>query len=63
MNLTKKHGDFKFLKYRFATQLGRYFGLTLNDKVTRLYTTVNFLVEENTDFLETQLTMYPLWKR
>ena len=45
MNLTKKHGDFKFLKYRYVTQLGRYFGLTLNDKVTRLYTTVNFLVE------------------
>jgi len=51
MNLIKKFGNFKFLKYRFVTQLGRYFGLTLNDKVTRLYTTVNFLVEENTDFL------------
>ena len=45
MNLTKKYGDFKFLKYRFVTQLGRYFSITLNEKVTRLYTTVNFLVE------------------
>jgi hypothetical protein len=45
INLTKLEGSFTFLKYRDISQLGRYFSLTLNDKVTRLYTTVNFLVE------------------
>ena len=33
----------------------------MNDKVTRLYTTVNFLVEENTKFLEKHLKMYKGW--
>ena len=62
INLEKKEGEpFSYLKYRDITQLGRYFGITLNDKVTRLYTTVNFLVEENTKFLEKHLKMYKGW--
>ena len=62
INLEKKEGEpFSYLKYRDITQLGRYFGVTLNDKVTRLYTTVNFLVEENTKFLEKHLKMYKGW--
>ena len=56
INLSKKEGEpFKYLKYRDITQLGRYFSITLNDKTTRLYTTVNFLVEENKKFLENHL--------
>ena len=43
------------------TQIGRYFGVTLNDKVTRLYTTVNFLVDENSQFLERVLKRYRNW--
>jgi hypothetical protein len=61
INVYKKHGQFKYTKYTDITQLGRYFGLTLNDKVTRLYTTVNFLVEDNTTFLERHLKMYKAW--
>ena len=43
------------------TQVGRYFAITLNDKVTRLYTTVNFLVDENSNFLEKVLKRYRNW--
>ena len=43
------------------TQIGRYFAITLNDKVTRLYTTVNFLVDENSHFLERVLKRYRNW--
>ena len=61
INLQKKSGTpFKFLRYRDVTQIGRYFGLSLNDKVTRLYTTVNFLVEENTKFMEKHCKNYKL---
>ena len=49
------------MKYRDITQLGRYFSISLNEKTTRLYTTVNFLVEENTKFLEKHLKMYKSW--
>ena len=56
----KKGGlPFTYLKYREIAQLGRYFGLTLNNKVTRLYTTVNFLVlvPENIKFLVKHLNI------
>lgn len=36
---------FVYRKYREVSQLGRYFSITLNNKVTRLYTQVNFLVK------------------
>ena len=39
-------------------QLGRHFGLTVNDKVTRLYTLVNFLTFDNTNFLRRYLKAY-----
>lgn len=32
-------------------QLGRYYSLTLNDAVTRLYTSVNFLEKDNKIFM------------
>ena len=57
MNLSKKEGKFGFLKYKDISQIGRYFTITLNDKVTRLYTTVNFLVEKNISFLEKYLQL------
>ena len=60
INLVKKGGlPFTYLKYREIAQLGRYFGLTLNNKVTRLYTTVNFLVlvPENIQFLMKHLNI------
>jgi hypothetical protein len=45
MCLFKKEGfPFRFVKYTDVAQLGRYFSLSINDKTTRLYTTVNFLV-------------------
>ena len=56
--LSKKEGSpFKYMRYQDINQLGRYFSLSLNDKVTRLYTTVNFLVEENINFLKTYLKL------
>ena len=62
INLKKRYGSqFKFTGYRDITQLGRYFSITLNDKVTRLYTTVNFLVEENTLFMEKNCPGYKAW--
>ena len=62
MNLKKKEGPpFFFMKYRSINQLGRYFSLTLNDKVTRLYTTVNFLLEDNTHLMEKHLMRYAEW--
>ena len=52
MNLKKKQGaPFKFAKYTDIAQLGRYYSISLNDTVTRLYTNVNFLVEENVSFM------------
>jgi hypothetical protein len=46
INLQKKNtkSPFRFLKYQEACQLGRFFGLSINDSSTRLYTLVNFLV-------------------
>jgi hypothetical protein len=62
MNLKKKEGPpFSYMKYRSINQLGRYFSLTLNDKVTRLYTTVNFLLEDNTNLMEKYLIRYAEW--
>ena len=62
MNLKKKEGPpFFFMRYQTINQLGRYFTLTLNDNVTRLYTTVNFLLEDNTNLLEKYLKRYADW--
>lgn len=44
MRLKRLQGNFQFNKYRELSQLGRFFSITLNKSVTRLYTTVNFLV-------------------
>lgn len=59
--LRKKEGHFEYQGYRQLQQLGRYFSITLNKKVTRLYTTVNFLVDDNSEFLERQFPRYKEW--
>ena len=38
--------------YQDVHQLGRFFSLTLNKKVTRLYTNVGFLDPKNIDFID-----------
>lgn len=58
MNLGRKVGIFKHLKYTNIYQIGRYYALKLNNKVTRLYTTVNFLVEENLSFSKKIMKFY-----
>ena len=43
---------FEYLGYQDLHQLGRFFSLTLNKKVTRLYTSVGFLDAGNLDLME-----------
>ena len=43
---------FEYVGYQDVHQLGRFFSLTLNKKVTRLYTNVGFLSERNTEFMQ-----------
>ncbi len=38
---------FVFKGYTNLSQLGKYFALTIGDKVTRLYSVVNFLNKNN----------------
>ena len=58
VNLTKKSGKpFSFQKYHDISQLGRFFALRLNNKVTRLYTVVAFLVPESIRFIEKVLNL------
>lgn len=55
MYLSKLGGNFGFNKYTQLSQIGRYHSLTLNNKMTRLYTCVNFLVGENKRFMKKYL--------
>jgi hypothetical protein len=55
MKLTKDVGNFNFEKYTDITQLGRFYSLTINEKTTRLYTSVNFLVKSNKIFMNKYL--------
>ena len=41
----------KYTGYSSIYQLGRFYSLTVNNKVTRLYTAVNFLHHSNIKFL------------
>ena len=43
---------FEYVGYQDVHQLGRFFSLTLNKKVTRLYTSVGFLDPKNIDFVD-----------
>lgn len=40
-----------------VSQLGRYYSLTVNNKVTRLYSEVNFLADMNIKFLEKHMKL------
>jgi hypothetical protein len=44
--------DFEFLGYSDIRQLGRFYSLTLNKKITRLYTSVGFLDTRNLAFMQ-----------
>lgn len=55
MRLAKEEGSFLFEGYTEIAQLGRYYSLTLNDQTTRLYSGVNFLMEDNLAFMERYL--------
>ena len=43
---------FQYVGYSDVHQLGRFFSLTLNKKVTRLYTNVGFLDARNVEFMD-----------
>lgn len=55
MRLANKAQPFAFQRYTTPEQLGRYYALTLDNKVTRLYTSVSFLDPANIDLLRTLL--------
>jgi hypothetical protein len=56
LRLKKKTGRFVFNGYTSLKQLGRYYSLTADNKITRLYTTVGFLDPKNASFLNTELS-------
>jgi hypothetical protein len=43
--------------YTSWEQLGRYYSITYKNKITRLYTSVNFLTKSNKKFMETFLRL------
>lgn len=43
---------FEYVGYRDVHQLGRFYSLTINKKVTRLYTHVGFLDARNIELME-----------
>jgi hypothetical protein len=45
--LVKTMGELDFTGYSDVKQLGQYYSFTMNKKMTRLYTTVNFLTRQN----------------
>ena len=51
MKLKKKEGMFKYRGYVSLSQIGRYYALNADDKITRLYTSVAFLHPSNIDLL------------
>jgi hypothetical protein len=54
MKLMKDEGfNFIYKGYSHESQLGRFYSLTVAHKITRLFTTVNFLNKRNKDLLKT----------
>lgn len=51
MGLLKEKGEFTFTGYSEVSQLGQYYSLTMNKKITRLYTVVNFITRQNITLL------------
>jgi hypothetical protein len=62
LRLKKKTGRFVFNGYTSLKQLGRYYSLTADNKITRLYTTVGFLDPKNVGFLNNELSSSNLVK-
>lgn len=52
MRLKGINCKFTFRGYESFEQLGRFYSITLNQQVTRLYTSVNFLAKNNQKFME-----------
>ena len=52
--------EFRYNGYTEITQIGQYFSLTINKKVTRLYTTVNCLSMSNRKLMEKLIKKHPL---
>lgn len=53
VKLVKNSGfNFIYKGYSFPEQIGRYYSLTVDHKLTRLYTSVNFLSKKNKDHLQ-----------
>lgn len=58
MSLKRTDGiNFIYKGYTSLEQLGRYYSITKNGKTTRLYTSVNFLVKNNKDFMKQVLDL------
>jgi hypothetical protein len=53
LRLKKKEGRFEFKGYTSLRQVGRYYALTVDNKTTRLYTSVAFLDPRNIYFITT----------
>ena len=51
MKLKKKEGWLEYRGYTSVAQIGRYYALNADDKITRLYTSVAFLDPSNIDLL------------
>ena len=47
IGIVQEYHPMRFLGYSDIRQLGQYYSLTINGKVTRLYTAVNFLNAAN----------------
>ena len=43
MHLKSSQASFSFMPYEDVKELGRYYSLTIDNEITRLYTNVNFL--------------------
>jgi hypothetical protein len=59
LHLTLPNSELKFLRYFDFKQFGRFYCLTLNHSMTRLYTCVNFLNWRNIIFLKQHLRYTP----
>jgi hypothetical protein len=55
LQLKKKEGRFAFNGYHSLRQIGRYYSLTADNKITRLYTSVAFLDPRNLHFMASEL--------
>ena len=55
IGIVQKYVPLVFLGYSDVRQLGQFYSLTIDNKITRLYTTVNFLSLANIQRMEDML--------